>query len=169
MGCAPFFAIALGVLIVSITRGEALSQKAYARAGDVATEVFSQQRTVASYSGEEHEVRRYDRFLTEAEREGIKKGVALGFSVGLMLFSFYAMYGISTYAGAEFIIMSRTEDPECRLLGGVKASCFTGHMLCPCALIVFVCFFCGFMRSFSSSRHVGVWMAPLAGHSRALL
>jgi ABC-type multidrug transport system fused ATPase/permease subunit len=59
MGCAPFFAIALAVLIISITRGEALSQKAYARAGDVATEVFSQQRTVASYSGEEHEVRRY--------------------------------------------------------------------------------------------------------------
>ncbi len=64
-------------------------------------------------------------FLNEAEREGIKKGVALGFSVGLMLFSFYAMYGISTYAGAEFIIMSRIEDPEC-VTNPQKPSCFTG-------------------------------------------
>ena len=42
-----------------------------------------------------------------------------------MLFSFYAMYGVSTYAGAEFIVQSRTEDPECAYNYG-KSSCFTG-------------------------------------------
>ena len=125
MGCAPFFAISLAVLIISITKGEAQSQKAYARAGDVASEVYANVRTVAAYSGETHEVKRYDRFLADAEAAGSRKGVALGFSVGLMLFSFYAMYGVSTYAGAEFIVQSRTEDPECAYNYG-KSSCFTG-------------------------------------------
>jgi ATP-binding cassette, subfamily B (MDR/TAP), member 1 len=125
MGCAPFFAIALTVLIISITRGEAQSQKAYARAGDVASEVYANVRTVAAYSGEKHEVQRYDRFLADAEKAGSSKGVALGFSVGLMLFSFYAMYGVSTYAGAEFIVQSRRDDPECAYNYG-KEGCFTG-------------------------------------------
>jgi ATP-binding cassette subfamily B (MDR/TAP) protein 1 len=125
MGCAPFFAIALTVLIISITRGEAQSQEAYARAGDVASEVYANVRTVAAYSGEKHEVQRYDRFLADAEKAGSRKGAALGFSVGLMLFSFYAMYGVSTYAGAEFIVQSRNDDPECAINYG-KEGCFTG-------------------------------------------
>jgi ATP-binding cassette, subfamily B (MDR/TAP), member 1 len=125
MGCAPFFAVALAVLIISITKGEAESQKAYARAGDVASEVYANVRTVAAYSGEKHEVKRYDRFLADAESAGARKGVALGFSVGLMLFSFYAMYGVSTYAGAEFIVQSRNDDSGCEH-NYEKSGCFTG-------------------------------------------
>eukprot|EP00283_Hemiselmis_rufescens_P008388 CAMPEP_0173430262 /NCGR_PEP_ID=MMETSP1357-20121228/8738_1 /TAXON_ID=77926 /ORGANISM="Hemiselmis rufescens, Strain PCC563" /LENGTH=1416 /DNA_ID=CAMNT_0014394567 /DNA_START=104 /DNA_END=4354 /DNA_ORIENTATION=+ len=125
IGCAPFFAISLGVLITSITKGEAQAQKAYARAGDVANEVFSQIRTIASYNGEVHETARYDAFLALAEKAGIQKGIALGFSVGLMLFSFYGMYGVSTWAGAEFVIQSRKDDPLCGVDFG-REGCFTG-------------------------------------------
>lgn len=125
MGCAPFFAISLAVLIISITTTEAKSIKAYARAGDVANEVFSQIRTVAAYNGEEHEVSRYDLFLARAEQAGIDKGKATGFSVGILLFSFYAMYGISTYAGAEFVLMSRKDDPQCAF-DLKRQGCFTG-------------------------------------------
>ena len=125
MGCAPFFAIALAVLIISITTLEAQSQKVYARAGDVATEVYSVIKTIAAYAGEQHEIERYDRFLGNAERAGVRKGLALGFSVGLMLFSFYAMYGVSTFAGAQFIAESRAADPECEY-NFTKSSCFTG-------------------------------------------
>ena len=125
MGCAPFFAIALAVLIISITKGEAQSQKAYARAGDVASEVYANVRTVAAYSGEKHEVQRYDRFLADAENAGARKGASLGFSVGLMLFSFYAMYGVSTYAGAEFIVQSRNDNPQCAY-DYSNNNCFTG-------------------------------------------
>ena len=125
MGCAPFFAVSMGVLIFSITKAEGQSQKAYARAGDVAGEVYANIRTVAAYSGERHEVRRYDRFLAHAEAAGVHKGAALGFSLGLMLFSFYAMYGVSTYAGAEFIVLSREADPLCAVDYG-RDGCFTG-------------------------------------------
>eukprot|EP00292_Cryptomonas_paramecium_P007325 CAMPEP_0113704570 /NCGR_PEP_ID=MMETSP0038_2-20120614/26597_1 /TAXON_ID=2898 /ORGANISM="Cryptomonas paramecium" /LENGTH=542 /DNA_ID=CAMNT_0000629375 /DNA_START=25 /DNA_END=1650 /DNA_ORIENTATION=- /assembly_acc=CAM_ASM_000170 len=125
MGCAPFFAVALTILIVSMSKMEGLTQKAYARAGDVANEVLSSLRIVAAYSGERHEVKRYDRFLADAESAGARKGLTIGSCVGLMLFSFYAMYGVSTYAGAEFIIMSREDDPLCAVDYG-RAGCFTG-------------------------------------------
>ena len=39
MACVPFFVIALTVLIISVSTGEAKAAKAYARAGDVASEV----------------------------------------------------------------------------------------------------------------------------------
>mmetsp|Transcript_3860 Transcript_3860/g.8500 ORF Transcript_3860/g.8500 Transcript_3860/m.8500 type:complete len:1014 (+) Transcript_3860:3-3044(+) len=51
--------------------------------------------------------------------------MGLGFSVGLMLFSFYAMYGVSTWAGAEFILESRRTQPEC-LMNPKIEGCFTG-------------------------------------------
>ena len=128
MGCAPFFAIAIGFIIVGITRMESESQKAYARAGDVANEVYTNLRTVAAYSGEKHEVRRYDNFLADAEAAGLRKGFILGSAGGLMLFSFYAMYGVSTFAGAEFVAQSQSDNPQCALDLSTPG-CFTGGMV----------------------------------------
>ncbi len=54
MGCAPFFAVALALLMRSLTKGEAQAQKAYASARDVVSEVYANVRTVAAYSGEKH-------------------------------------------------------------------------------------------------------------------
>jgi len=126
MACCPFFVIALTVLIISVSTGEAQAQKAYARAGEVASEVYAMIKTVAAFGGEAHEVERYDKFLLEAEKGGIRKGLGTGIAVGLMLFSFYAMYAISTWAGATFIIMSREEDPENCSPYKPGEECFTG-------------------------------------------
>jgi len=126
MACCPFFVIALTVLIISVSTGEAQAQKAYARAGDVASEVYGMIKTVAAFGGEAHEVERYDKFLLEAQRGGIRKGFGIGFAVGLMLFSFYAMYAISTFAGASFILASREQDPVgCNPITPAE-HCFTG-------------------------------------------
>jgi ATP-binding cassette subfamily B (MDR/TAP) protein 11 len=126
MACCPFFVIALTVLIISVSTGEAQAQKAYARAGDVASEVYGMIKTVAAFGGEAHEVERYDKFLLEAQRGGIRKGYGIGFAVGLMLFSFYAMYAISTFAGASFILASREQDPVgCNPIDPAE-HCFTG-------------------------------------------
>ncbi len=125
MACAPFIAFALGTLMIGLSRSEARSQRAYSRAGEVATEVYSLIRTVAAYSGERHEVERYDTFLGHALRAGCKKGRVQGFSVGLMLFTMYATYGVATWAGAEFIIASMNEHPECATDYSLPY-CFTG-------------------------------------------
>lgn len=127
MACAPFFAIAIGILVASVSTGEAASQKAYARAGDVASEVYAMIRTVTAFSGERHEVSRYDKFLADAEKQGKKKGYGTGFAVGLMLFSMYAMYALSTYAGGQFILQSREAHPFCRdPAQATNSECFTG-------------------------------------------
>eukprot|EP00960_Hanusia_phi_P009347 270770-Hanusia_phi.AAC.2 len=127
MACAPFFAIAIGILVASVSTGEAASQKAYARAGDVASEVYAMIRTVTAFSGERHEVSRYDKFLADAEKQGKKKGYGTGFAVGLMLFSMYTMYALSTYAGGQFILQSRADHPFCRNPAeATNSECFSG-------------------------------------------
>ena len=125
MGCAPFFAIALGTLMIGMSRSEAMSQKAYSRAGEVASEAYSLIRTVAAYSGERHEVQRYNLYLGDAFIAGCRKGFVQGFSVGLTLFAMYGTYGVATYAGAEFIIQSMTNNPGC-IENYSLPGCFTG-------------------------------------------
>jgi ATP-binding cassette, subfamily B (MDR/TAP), member 1 len=89
---APLFALALAILIINAIASEKAERNAYARAGDVATEDFSLIRTVAAFSAERHEIKRYLHFLRFAEKAGIRKGVVIGLSVGFMLFCFYSMY-----------------------------------------------------------------------------
>ena len=123
--CAPLFATALAVLIVTAISSERKERGAYARAGDAAAEAFSLVRAVAAFGGEAHEGARYGGFLASAEAAGIRKGLGIGGAVGAMLFTFYAMYGISTYAGAAFILDSRASQPGCRL-NPLLEGCYTG-------------------------------------------
>ena len=84
MACAPLFAAALVVLIVTAISAEKGERAAYARAGDAATEVFSLIRAVAAFGGERHEGKRYSVFLAAAEAAGIRKGLGIGSAVGFM-------------------------------------------------------------------------------------
>jgi len=95
MACAPLFVGALVVLIITAVSSEKQERLSYARAGDVATEVFSLIRAVSAYGGEAHEGRRFDSFLELAEKAGIRKGLGIGGAVGSMLFTFYAVRIIS--------------------------------------------------------------------------
>lgn len=106
-------------------RSEKAERDAYARAGDAASEVFGIIRAVAAFGGEAHERGRYDTFLRSAEKAGIRKGLGIGTAVGLMLLSFYAMYGISTWAGAQFVIQSREAHAACRF-NPTASGCFSG-------------------------------------------
>lgn len=136
-GSAPFFGIALGVLIFTSITSEKILTAAYAKAGDAATEAISLIRTVSAFGGETHEMERYESLLATAMRAGVKKGFGLGASVGMMLFTFYAMYGVSTYAGVSFIIDNRLKYPDC---AGFKPAepdkCFTGGQVVQCFIAV---------------------------------
>lgn len=123
--CAPAFAIAMSILIICAIRGQKNVRFAYARAGDVADEVISLQRAVASYGGELHELRRFSTFTGMAERSGIWQGRGIGFAVACMLLTFMAMYGIACYAGARFVIDYRLAHPVCRF-NPTYPGCFSG-------------------------------------------
>ena len=124
--CAPLFAIALGILIFTAISSEKAERSAYARAGDIANEVFSLIRAVSAFSGEAHESARYAKQLRFAQAAGIRKGVGIGVAVGGMLIVFYSIYGIATWAGAVFIMQSRDADVACRAYTNLPSSCFTG-------------------------------------------
>jgi ATP-binding cassette subfamily B (MDR/TAP) protein 1 len=125
MASAPLFAAALIVLILTAIRTEKEERTAYGRAGDAATETFSLIRAVAAFGGERAASKRYGQFLAAAEAAGIRKGLGIGSAVGAMLATFYAMYAISTYAGAQFIIASRADNPSCRYIPTLSG-CFSG-------------------------------------------
>ena len=126
--CAPFFAFALVILIINAISGEKRLRLAYARAGDVANEVFSLIRAVAAYSGESHEGKRFGKYIADAEAAGRAQGRGIGLSVGFMLTTFYAMWGISLYSGAIFVVQSRVDNPVCRY-NPSASGCFSGGQI----------------------------------------
>ena len=86
---APLFVIALIVLITTSIKTQKQTSEAYSKAGAVASEAFSAIRTVAAYSGERHELGRYTKHVLDAARFGVRRGIGIGFSVGIMVASFY--------------------------------------------------------------------------------
>ena len=123
--CTPLFAIALGFVIAIAINGEKKGRVAYSRAGGAANEVLSLIRAVGAYGGERHEMRRYETCLEAARRAGVDQGRGIGLAVGVMVSTFYAIYGIALFSGAMFVIESRREDPLCAYDTG-REGCFTG-------------------------------------------
>ena len=70
-------------------------QKQYASAGAVAEEVLSSVRTVVAFGGEHNEVERYKSHLRSVTRVGIKKGVTLGGSLGLQMFTLFVTFAVA--------------------------------------------------------------------------
>eukprot|EP01114_Cavostelium_apophysatum_P015910 TRINITY_DN4431_c0_g2_i2.p1 TRINITY_DN4431_c0_g2~~TRINITY_DN4431_c0_g2_i2.p1 ORF type:complete len:1244 (-),score=364.29 TRINITY_DN4431_c0_g2_i2:7-3738(-) len=97
--------MAAGYFAVSVmTSYSNQGQSAYARAGNVATEVISGIRTVASFGAESREAKRYKRNLTEAMQILIKKSALSGFGMGLMNFVITLMFAIGLGYGAKLVI-----------------------------------------------------------------
>ncbi|CAF4892140.1 unnamed protein product [Rotaria sp. Silwood1] len=81
----------------------ALELKAYGKAGAIAEEVFSSIRTVLSYNGQEREEKRYEQHLDEAKRNGIKKGVINGVTLGSVWCIIFCSYALAFWYGAKLI------------------------------------------------------------------
>ena len=87
-------------VIESLSAG---GNKAYRDAGNIAQEVVSSVRTVASFCGEDKECRRYSHTLSAAKNAGIKKAFVSGFGLGLNQFCWFASNGIILYYGAVLV------------------------------------------------------------------
>ncbi|CAF3678455.1 unnamed protein product [Rotaria sp. Silwood1] len=77
--------------------------KAYGKAGAIAEEVFSSIRTVLSYNGQEREEKRYEKHLDEAKRNGIKKGIINGVTMGSVRFIIFCAYALAFWYGGKLI------------------------------------------------------------------
>lgn len=110
---APLFVIALIILITTSIKTQKQTSEAYSKAGAVASEAFSAIRTVAAYGGERHELARYAKHVLDAARFGVRRGIGIGFSVGVMVASFYLECACAP--GSELRVSERAlTSPRCR-------------------------------------------------------
>lgn len=124
MALLPVIMIVMGFLAFYIRTFESRSAKAYAKAGDAATETFSSIRTVSAFGGEEHEIKRYDEHLEVAEKSGSSKGLWIGAAVGSVFGSLFLGYGLCSLVGAILIIKDREANQNC--YNPLTPGCFTG-------------------------------------------
>ncbi|CAF0935049.1 unnamed protein product [Rotaria sordida] len=100
---APIIFITLAILLRIVTRMTAIELKAYGRAGIVAEEVISSIRTVLSYNGQEREVQRYEQYLDDAKKCGIRKGVTTGIITGVTYFLLFCTYALGFWYGTKLV------------------------------------------------------------------
>ena len=77
------------------------------QAGAIAEEVFSGIRTVFAFGGQEKELQRYQKHLTEARKSGIIRGMLTGSSGGMTFGIMYAVYGLGFWFGVKLIMDDR--------------------------------------------------------------
>ncbi|CAF4126879.1 unnamed protein product, partial [Rotaria sordida] len=100
---APIIFITLAILLRIVTRMTAIELKAYGRAGIVAEEVISSIRTVLSYNGQEREIQRYEQYLDDAKKCGIRKGVTTGIITGVTYFLLFCTYALGFWYGTKLV------------------------------------------------------------------
>ncbi|CAF1560942.1 unnamed protein product [Rotaria magnacalcarata] len=77
--------------------------KAYARAGAIAEEVFSNIRVVFAFNGIEHEQARYKKHIETAQKQGVKKGAIAGIFFGSMYFILFGSHALAFWYGNHLI------------------------------------------------------------------
>jgi hypothetical protein len=131
MAFVPVIAILGAVFAVGLSKWQRLEQDAYAAAGASASEAISSIRTVAAYGGERAEARRYGGYLRRAEAVGVRKGWAMGATVGAIFGVLQGSYGVALWYGSTRILQSRAADPTCRY-DPTHAGCYTGGTVINC-------------------------------------
>ncbi|XP_059178861.1 ATP-dependent translocase ABCB1-like [Physella acuta] len=87
----------------SIGKTSIKEREAYARAGVVAEQAFSNIRTVVAFGGEEIEAKRYHENLKHAKKFGIEKGIVNGLGQGMLWCSVFLGYALGIYYGGQLI------------------------------------------------------------------
>eukprot|EP00405_Crypthecodinium_cohnii_P047036 CAMPEP_0206588098 /NCGR_PEP_ID=MMETSP0325_2-20121206/38058_1 /ASSEMBLY_ACC=CAM_ASM_000347 /TAXON_ID=2866 /ORGANISM="Crypthecodinium cohnii, Strain Seligo" /LENGTH=1279 /DNA_ID=CAMNT_0054096267 /DNA_START=144 /DNA_END=3983 /DNA_ORIENTATION=+ len=105
MGCAGvYFAKNVGTL-------QSSKQAWFGKAGAVAEEIFLAIRVVASFGGEQRAVERFESFLEPARRGGIKAGLHVGASFGLVIACFAIAHAAAFWYGAHYMIAEGKTNP----------------------------------------------------------
>ncbi|RIB26619.1 STE6-like protein [Gigaspora rosea] len=76
----------------------------YSRAGIIAEESISTIRAAVAFGAQKKLSDLYNAYLGEAKKEGFKKSLLVGFTLGIMFFSMYASYSLSFFYGAIIVI-----------------------------------------------------------------
>lgn len=85
----------------------AKEQDAYAEAGSVAEEVFTNIRTVHAFSGQEREVKRYDEKILHAKKVAYKRHFLRGLGNGLVWAISLTNFAYAFWYGSVLVVYSR--------------------------------------------------------------
>ncbi|KDP21188.1 hypothetical protein JCGZ_21659 [Jatropha curcas] len=102
--CIPLLAIVGGFMALIMTKMSSRGQIAYANAGNVVEETVGAIRTVASFTGEKHAIRKYNEKLKIAYESAVHQGLASGLGIGAMMLVIFSTYALAIWYGSRLII-----------------------------------------------------------------
>lgn len=104
LAVSPLLGVSAAIFGKMLTGFTAKEQSAYAKAGAVAEEVLSAIRTVFAFSGQNKEIKRYNKNLEDAKRVGIKKAISSNIAMGFTFLMIYLSYALAFWYGTTLIL-----------------------------------------------------------------
>ncbi|KAM9353467.1 ATP-dependent translocase ABCB1 [Symphorus nematophorus] len=104
LAVSPALGISAGLFSKVLTSFTTKEQTAYAKAGAVAEEVLSAIRTVFAFSGQDREIKRYNKNLVDAKNMGIKKAISSNIAMGFTFLMIYLSYALAFWYGSTLVI-----------------------------------------------------------------
>nr|XP_020462921.1 multidrug resistance protein 1-like [Monopterus albus]XP_020462922.1 multidrug resistance protein 1-like [Monopterus albus] len=104
LAVSPALGVSAALFSKVLTSFTSKEQSAYAKAGAVAEEVLSAIRTVFAFSGQNREIRRYQKNLEDAKNMGIKKAISANIAMGFTFLMIYLSYAVAFWYGSTLIL-----------------------------------------------------------------
>ncbi|XP_026402840.1 ABC transporter B family member 11-like [Papaver somniferum] len=100
----PPLAICAMSMSILICKQASRAQADSLQAGTVVEETISSIRTVASFTGENQAIVKYDKSLTKVYKSGVREGIVAGLGLGSTFSVLYCSYALAVWFGAKMII-----------------------------------------------------------------
>ncbi|XP_042462551.1 ABC transporter B family member 11-like isoform X1 [Zingiber officinale] len=100
----PPMVLAAAIMATLLTKMAAHGQTAYSEAAATVEQTISSIRTIASFTGEEHAIKKYNRSLSGAYRASILEGLFAGIGLGATFAILFFGYGLGIWYGSELIL-----------------------------------------------------------------
>ncbi|KAI3969945.1 hypothetical protein MKW92_004559 [Papaver armeniacum] len=100
----PPLAICAMSMSILIRKQASRAQADYLQSGTVVEETISSIRTVASFTGENQAIVKYDKSLTKVYKSGVREGIVAGLGLGSTFSVLYCSYALAVWFGAKMII-----------------------------------------------------------------
>ncbi|XP_045901254.1 ATP-binding cassette, sub-family B (MDR/TAP), member 4 [Micropterus dolomieu] len=104
LAVSPALGISAAVFSRVLATFTSKEQAAYAKAGAVAEEVLSAIRTVFAFSGQDREIKRYNKNLEDAKNMGIKKAISANIAMGITFMMIYLSYALAFWYGSTLVL-----------------------------------------------------------------
>ncbi|XP_047326172.1 ABC transporter B family member 4-like [Impatiens glandulifera] len=102
--CIPLLVITGAAMAIVIGKMASKGQTAYGKAATLVEQTIGSIRTVASFTGENQAIARYNTSLQTAYDSGVHEGLAAGFGLGSLMLMIFCSYALAVWYGGKLII-----------------------------------------------------------------